>query len=119
MRPLLWPLHAAYAGVPGAIHPMSSGDTGSTPVDGLARPTAAALHAIAPVDHPDRLVTLRGHRGVVGDQHQRHVELAHHSQQQFQHGGAGLGVERAGGLVGQQQGRRTHERAVSTESVGR
>ena len=56
----------------------------------------AAIHGQAPA-------ATRGETGVVGDQQQRHAPRRTGGEDQVDHGPAGVAVEIAGGLVGQQQ----------------
>ena len=55
--------------------------------------------------HGEHAIGARGEAGIVGDHHHRRALLARHVEHQLDNAGAGLLVEIAGRLVGQQQSR--------------
>src|SRR3546814_3363562 len=65
--------------------------------------TASCIHHPAAVE-PQHAAAARGEVFVVGHQYQRGARVGVHREQQLDHRLAGVGVEVAGGLVGQQQG---------------
>jgi hypothetical protein len=64
-----------------------------------------------PVVQPQHAVAAGGEGRVVRHQHQRRAQSRLQLEQQVAHQRAGVVVEVAGGLVGQQQARPVHQRA--------
>ncbi|EFF45487.1 hypothetical protein XAUB_04150 [Xanthomonas citri pv. aurantifolii str. ICPB 11122] len=73
----------------------------------------AGFHQLAGVQHRDAVADTADHIHLMGDQHDGQAQLAVDLRQQLQHRGGGLRVQRAGGLVAQQDlrpgGQRTRD----------
>ncbi len=77
----------------------------------------AGFHQLTGVQHRHAVADATDHVHLMGDQHDGQTELAIDLRQQLQHRGGGLRVQRAGGLVAQQDLRPGGQRARNAHAL--